>query len=375
MWPWAKNLGQVTPAPTVSSSLFETPITPSATQFKSDPTPLPFPSPSPMPIDGLAFSYTQITALPNGDVTVRTVINSIANGNRKPIIKLSPRDFLITEQFDTKSKTVKVLVAKASSTRADIVILIDTSGSMAELTDIKGPNGNNLTKLDVVKKSVLLFVNDLVKSNISSIDGIPSRIAFLPFSSNGINFIVREGGDIWFPTLPESKDEIQKNINSLKPEGNTPLYDAIVQALEVIQQSKNYRLAFCLTDGLDNMSRVSVETMRSTFENSNTPIITVGYGSQANYDADALEKISWLSGAGSPGLGSYINISPKEVSGVFRRLSGDLNNIYEIHWKSAFPQPGNNIIAEIVATYKIASGDFVSAKEIMKYQIPIIIIK
>jgi hypothetical protein len=324
-------------------------------------------------VPDLAFSNTQLHVTTSGDVILRTVISSIAENNRKPIRVLLPGNFSIVETYNNNLKNASIYSAKPSSTRADIIVIIDTSGSMDEPTDILNENGENLTKLQVVKEAVNLFFNDLSRSDISTIDGKPSRIAFLPFSTAGVNFLESDDGDIWFSTTAASKDEVSTAINTLTSGGDTPLYDAISHALDIIQESgaDSYKLLFCLTDGLDNHSSIYFETLLGRLQYSTVPVITVGYGQEGKYDGNILGDIALSSGAGKPGIGSFINVLPRGLSGVFTRLATDLNNIYEIRWKSAFPRPGNIVTAAITVRFQLSTGQVVSARETRTYLIPI----
>lgn len=329
---------------------------------------------TPEAITALAFSNTQLTVTSSGDVILRTVISSLAQGNRKPIKILLPTNFTVVEKYNTSTKRANIYQAKPSSTRADIIVLIDVSGSMSEQTNILNDSGENLTKLEVAKDAVSLFFDDLASSDIASIDGKPSRVAFLPFTSQGVNFLVSDDGDIWFSTTPESKSEVHRAVNTLVAKGDTPLYDAIFHALDIIQDSgeDSYKLLFCLTDGLDTSSGITIDMLQAKLVSSNIPVITVGYGLDGEYDGAVLDKIAYSSGAGKLGIGSFINILPKDLSGVFTRLATDLNNIYEIRWRSAFPKPGNLIFATITAKYQVNTGQTVSATETRTYLIPIV---
>jgi hypothetical protein len=355
-----------------TANLAQLPLPTSALPPPMDPTFI-VPTSSPEVIPNLSFSNTQLHVTTSGDVILRTVISSIAENNRKPISILLPGNFYIVEKYQNSLKNAIIYSAKPSSTRADIIVLIDTSGSMDQPTDILDENGENLTKLQVVKEAVNLFFNDLSSSDISTIDGEPSRIAFLPFSTGGVNFLESDDGDIWFSTIPDSKDEVSRAINRLTSGGDTPLYDAISHALRVIQESgdDSYKLLFCLTDGLDNHSSIYFETLLRRLQNSTVPVITVGYGQEGEYDSYILGNIAFSSGAGEPGIGSFINVLPRDLSGVFTRLATDLNNIYEIRWKSTFPKTGNVVTASITVRFQLTTGQVVTAKETRTYMIPV----
>ncbi len=331
------------------------------------------PTSSPDVVPDLAFSNTQMHVTTSGDIILRTVISSIAENNRKPINILLPDNFSIVETFENDLKRANIYSVTPSSTRADIIVLIDTSGSMNEPTDILNKKGEPLTKLEVVKDAVNLFFNDLSNSELSTGDGQTSRIAFLPFSSRGVNFLESDDGDIWFSVQPESKNEVSKAIKKLTPGGDTPLYSAIARALTIIEDNgdESYKLLFCLTDGLDTHSSIYFEQLLGRLQNSTIPVITVGYGRDGTYDGDVLKNIALYSGAGQTDIGSFINVFPKDLSGVFTRLATDLNNIYEIRWKSTFPKPGNVVTASITAKFQLNTGQVITARETRTYLIPI----
>jgi hypothetical protein len=158
-----------------------------------DPTSI-VPTSSPEVVPDLAFSNTQMHVTTNGDVILRTVISSIAENNRKPINILLPDNFSIIETYNNDLKRANIYSVVPSSTSVDIIVLIDTSGSMSEPTDILNEKGEPLTKLEVVKDAVNLFLNDLSSSELSTANGKPSRIAFLPFSGLGVNFLDSDDG-------------------------------------------------------------------------------------------------------------------------------------------------------------------------------------
>lgn len=321
----------------------------------------------------LTFSNMQIHVTENGDVTLRTVVNSFLNGNRKPLKVLTPNDFFIVEKFGSESKQAVLLQAKPHNSPTQIVILIDVSGSMNESTSMLNGSGTPLSKVDVAKNAVLVFINDLINSDISSINGQPSYVAFLPFSSNGVYFLERTNGEIWFPTLPESRDEVVHAILSLSTDGQTPMYDAVSHAINVLQSSNDsrYKLIFCLTDGIDTSSNITLDNLTMKLRDSNIPVVSVGYGVDQGVNEAVLNSVSTASGAGNKNVGYFTNVAPQDLSQIFRGLLSDLNNIYEIRWKSSFPSPGSRVNATISATYVSVNGIKLTTSENREYVIPV----
>ncbi len=355
------------------SNISEIPASTATLPSPIDPTSIaPTSSPDVVPELTLTFSGGQIHVTASGDIILKTVISSIAENNRKPINILLPENFSIVETFKNDLKRANIYSVTPSSTSADIIVLIDTSGSMSEPTDMLNKNGEPLTKLEVVKEAINLFFNELSNSKLSTTDRQASRIAFLPFSGQGINFLKSDDGDIWFSVQPETRSEVSKALKKLTPGGATPLYSAIAHALTIIEDTgdERYKLLFCLTDGLDTHSLIYFEPLIDKLQNHTIPVITVGYGQDGKYNGDVLRDIALNSGAGQAGVGSFINVSPKNLSGVFTKLTTDLNNIYEIHWKSTFPKPGNKVTANITVRFQLNNGSIITATEIRTYTIP-----
>lgn len=320
----------------------------------------------------LSFSNMQMVVEPDGKVILRTVISAFNNGIRRPIKELTPENFLVIETSEGVEKIATIMQAKPMTSPMRMIVLIDVSESMWGETTIID-NGTALKKIEVVKKAILEFSSKIITSKLSGIYSKPSYIAFLPFSSEGTFFLKREDESIWFPTIPGSVSEIEKSIDKLIPDGKTPMFDAVAHAITVIKNIKDerYKILFCLTDGVDNDSKITNEKLRNTLVSENIPVITAGYGDGEDIDEDILESMSTLSGAGGANIGSFSNVTPADLSALFGHVADDLNNTYEISWYSGFSKPGRNIMASIQATFLSASGKKISPVIKKGYILPV----
>ncbi|CAN2043497.1 hypothetical protein GMMP13_100036 [Candidatus Magnetomoraceae bacterium gMMP-13] len=320
----------------------------------------------------LRFGNMQLFVEPHGEVTLKAVVNSFSNGIRRPIKKLEISDFLIIEEYRQKRKRAKIMEVKPIDSSLRMILLIDISESMWGETKIKKKN-NYLRKIEVVKESILEFVTRLVKSDLANINDEISYIAFLPFSSNGVHFLNNSVGDIWFKCSSDSLDEINENIELLKPDGMTPMFDAIDYAIDRIAsiRENRYKLLLSLTDGIENNSNSMIEELLFKLKSKNIPIITIGYGLDGEVDTSILKQISLTSGAGGENIGSFTNLSTMHLSTLLNLIGTDLNNAYEIRWKSAFPNPGNHIVTRIQATYIPISGEMHTPVVEKEYMVPI----
>lgn len=156
----------------------------------------------------------------------------------------------------------------------DIVLVIDTSGSMQQgRFDEQNPMKN---KFDVVKEVASDFV--LRREN--------DRIGLITFA------------DVAFVSSPLTfeKEFLAKIINMQKlgmAGQKTAINDSIVQAYAMLEHSNSTsKIVILLTDGIDNMSKVSVEDVESLIVKSNIKLYTIGIGATRDFDGRSLKAFA-----------------------------------------------------------------------------------
>lgn len=136
------------------------------------------------------------------------------------------------------------------------------------------------------------------------------------FSTNpGIQTMVQLG------RLESSKDDLSKGIGQLNAAGDTPLYDALMEAIGTLSQTEASRIRaiVLLSDGVDTSSRKStkrdVVSALTKARSAKVPIIVVpiAYGNDA--DLAALGEIAKASGTKL-----YIS-NPTDVADVLSIIS------------------------------------------------------
>ena len=155
--------------------------------------------------------------------------------------------------------------------QADVVILLDTSGSMREDD-----------KLNQAKDAVKAFLEDQAGKN---------AVGLVRFSSNVETLVPLN-------SLESNRTEILDRLDTLTAQGNTSLYDALIAAVDQLTSSSDVsriQAIVLLSDGQDTSSQTSInDAVRaiSTARNSRTPVlvIPVAYGSDA--DISALSSIA-----------------------------------------------------------------------------------
>lgn len=146
--------------------------------------------------------------------------------------------------------------------QADIVLLVDTTGSMGG------------DKLDQAKQAMRSFISDQRNSN---------AVGLSRFSTDFQNLVEIDSLEI-------NRDVINQTIDRLAAGGNTALYDAILATLKQLAtggDSSRIKAILVLSDGLDNSSNASLNDVVqaiSSARDSRTPVLVfpVAYGSDAD---------------------------------------------------------------------------------------------
>ncbi len=156
----------------------------------------------------------------------------------------------------------------------DIVLVIDTSGSMQQgRFDMKNLSKN---KFDVVKEVASDFV--LRRKD--------DRIGLITFA------------DVAFVSSPLTfEKKFLAKIIKMQRLGiagqKTAINDALVQAYAMLDRSQSKsKIVILLTDGVDNMSKVSVAEVSNLIAISDIKLYTIGIGATRDFDGRSLEAFA-----------------------------------------------------------------------------------
>jgi len=159
---------------------------------------------------------------------------------------------------------------KLNRKRADILLVVDTSGSM---------EGDKLT---MVKAGIETFLLRILPED---------RLGLITFDSKA-RLVVP------MAPLSENRIAIQTAVQEMRASGRAALFDALElarQTLEALPPAEDDRIRaiVLLSDGADNASRVSLDQLRDAFEESDISIFPIAYGSDA--DRQVLDVIAEFS--------------------------------------------------------------------------------
>jgi VWFA-related protein len=125
------------------------------------------------------------------------------------------------------------------------------------------------------------------------------------------------------------KEAVIRAIESLRPRGDTALYDAIAYSVERLQGRQGRRAAIVLTDGRDTASvQYTLKACISEANETGLPILVIGLNSQ-QFTPEVMEKIAFETGGG------YLFApSPDDLGALYQKIRGQLQNQYRIEFTS-----------------------------------------
>lgn len=154
--------------------------------------------------------------------------------------------------------------------RADILLVVDTSGSM---------EGD---KIELTKAGLESFLLRILPED---------RVGLITFSSSAR--VVTAPAP-----LSENRIALQTGIGEMRAQGRTAVFDALDLALQELEQlppteDDRIRAIVLLSDGADNASAYNLDQIRSKFDETGISIFPVAYGADA--DTAILESIAEFS--------------------------------------------------------------------------------
>lgn len=222
-----------------------------------------------------------------------------------------------------EAREMKATSAAENREPIDVVLLIDTSGSM---------KGDPLAN---AKAAAIEFVEAMRSSD---------RVAVVAFSSEP-----REVVD-----FTSDRAVLEAGIGSLATKGYTALYDGLIQSTRMFEDSSRGRFIVVLSDGNDSSSINQLDATAQTVAGAEIPVYAVALSSP-DYDPKALEVLAKESG------GKLIAADKAEqLTSVFKDIAAELSNRFTVTYVSARPAT-KDLEIELRVTNGDADGGLVTA--------------
>ena len=212
-----------------------------------------------------------------------------------------------------------------------------------ELTSIHEDGADNTPRLSYAKDGVIEFMHSLKFPGDSMI-------------------LVNYASDVSNTDLNDNLEVMEMILGSLEPENGRVFYDALQLGIEALLPHNGRKIVVALVAGKDNGSDTPLETILQSSDILDIPIYIIGVG---EVDEDHMQKIAKKTG----GSFNYAR-SAEELEQIFLELSKDLQEVYELKYRSPVIDPKINNRRSIRVYFEEGSQDEFSLKN--SYRIPII---
>ncbi len=242
-----------------------------------------------------------------------TVYYTATDATGLPIQKLGSEAFSVSEDGQSV-KDFAVTAVENSDQPISVVLAIDTSGSMTG------------TPLKDTQQAAKAFAAALAPAD---------QIGLVAFSDTVTKAV----------TLTKDKPSVSAAIDQLAAKGNTALYDAMVDSVDMLKNLPAGRKAIILlTDGENTRSKFTLDDAINNATRWSIPIYPIGFG---NISKTTLEKIALLTGG-------YPQLKP-DSSGLkqaFETVFKLLRQQYALKFSSSFPADGKEHPLIVAMTYQ-----------------------
>jgi VWFA-related protein len=199
--------------------------------------------------------------------------------------------------LDNDSETKIVEFGKAFDQPISIALLVDSSASMTET-------------MSSVAKAANEFAQRTLKPgdrcSVTAIQEVPRRRL----------------------TLSEDAEQVKNALQSLKPSGQTALYDAISSAVRELKDEKRRRAIVVLTDGADTSSIASSEDIDGVLREAGIPLYAIAY--ESGMDGRNLDLLKYLTGQ----TGGFVAVATQQnLQAKYHEIEKDLRAQFAIQYQ------------------------------------------
>ena len=212
-----------------------------------------------------------------------------SKGNKSRLLELLKWLGIVSLLLALSSPVVTKSYKDTKKKGRDIMLVIDSSGSMNQRGfDRVDPMKN---KFDIVKEVVWDFIDKRKKD----------RLGLITFA------------DVAFVASPLTfENAFLQDIIKMQELGiagrKTAINDALLQTYSILSKSDaKSKIAILLTDGIENMSKISLEDILGVIKKSTIRLYTIGIGSYRDFDARYLQKLA------KAGKGKFFAANNKEA--------------------------------------------------------------
>jgi hypothetical protein len=172
----------------------------------------------------------------------------------------------------------------------DIVLCIDISGSMGQEAPIRGISGERInTNVSVL--SLTITASNTILDSLNENDNV-SIVVYTDTSRTLVENV---------SCSPENVSIIKAQLNELRPENTTNIWDGLHRSLEILRTTSpisKQKNIFLLTDGIPNVEppRGHIPMLERYFKQNNFKCMITTFGFGYELKSDLLNNISMITG-------------------------------------------------------------------------------
>ena len=124
---------------------------------------------------------------------------------------------------------------------------------------------------------------------------------------------------------------VQQVVDALKPEGATRFYDAVAEALQMLdRESGRFRVVLALTDGEDTFSQTAtLESVIASGKRLDLPVYTLGLGTEEEIESGDLRRLATST------RGQYYPArNAEELRAIYEQIAERIRSSYSMAYQS-----------------------------------------
>jgi Ca-activated chloride channel homolog len=220
-----------------------------------------------------------------------------------------PEDFAVTEE----GRDVSIAEFQAPMTTevipTTLVLVVDRSGSM-----------KNEDRIGGLKQAVTSFLEKLPPG---------SRVALVAFASD----VER------LSTFTTDLDRVRTEVQELNANGSTRFYDAVADALQLLEGESGRRAVLALTDGEDTDSRdANLGSVIESARQLGLPVYTLGLGSEREIRSQELRRL-----ADSTRGQYYPARRADQLRAIYEEIAERIGSSYMLTYQTDRPLPDGTL--------------------------------
>jgi Ca-activated chloride channel family protein len=271
------------------------------------------------------------------------------NGN--PVFGLSKKDLTVLEN---EEECQVISIRELSKQKPiNIGIVLDHSGSMDYDEGQLQRLGYDIFDLPIDAQGLIEFPKGYVKPITLAKSALLEFVESFNFKKDNISVVGFSSKVDRTIGLTNNVGKIKRNIRTMKTDGTTAFYDAIIAGLNQLNGAEGMNVIVALTDGNDNASYASLVQTINEAKQMDIPVYVVGLG---DVNRAMLSQIATETG----GQFFYAN-SAKSLHAIYEKISEKLQSFYDLVYLSpnlsmgswdrsleiSFVKEGQHVVSEI----------------------------